>query len=150
MSLCLSIMMVTISVSRGRRFKVVNQMFSGGGMDHVYAIVLPSRDPRFCRSVLAAVCFSYRPLSYAELHVASGFDSIVFRHVIVDDIFKHKRDPQEGVLRTLANLLRKNKQESGEIVELNVQSRPEPVNAYIKHKLSDLERNYEYSKYEAT
>ncbi|KAJ5278317.1 hypothetical protein N7524_004470 [Penicillium chrysogenum] len=41
----------------------------------------------------------------------------------------------------------KNKQASGEIVELNVQSRPEPVNAYIKHKLSDLERNYEYSKY---
>jgi hypothetical protein len=33
---------------------------------------LPSRDPGFCRSVLAAACFSYRPLSYAELHVASG------------------------------------------------------------------------------
>ncbi|KAJ6186531.1 hypothetical protein N7519_007832 [Penicillium mononematosum] len=44
---------------------------------------LPSRDPGFCRSVLAAACFSYRPLSYAELHVASGLPANVRPALIV-------------------------------------------------------------------
>ncbi|OQE91251.1 hypothetical protein PENNAL_c0010G09750 [Penicillium nalgiovense] len=40
----------------------------------------------------------------------------------------------------------KTKPAFGAIVELDVQSRPEPVNAYIEHKLSDLERDHEYPK----
>ncbi|CAG8180782.1 unnamed protein product [Penicillium nalgiovense] len=44
---------------------------------------LPSRDPGFCRSVLAAACFSYRPLSYAELHVTSGLPANVRPALIV-------------------------------------------------------------------
>ncbi|GIK04333.1 hypothetical protein Aspvir_008413 [Aspergillus viridinutans] len=32
-------------------------------------------DPMYCRSVLAAVCLAYRPLSFDELHVIAGLDS---------------------------------------------------------------------------
>ncbi|GFF78104.1 vegetative incompatibility protein HET-E-1 [Aspergillus lentulus] len=31
-------------------------------------------DPMYCRSVLAAVCLAYRPLSFDELHVIAGLD----------------------------------------------------------------------------
>ncbi|KAG2002803.1 hypothetical protein GB937_009449 [Aspergillus fischeri] len=31
-------------------------------------------DPMYCRSVLAAVCLAYRPLSFNELHVIAGLD----------------------------------------------------------------------------
>ncbi|KAF4240589.1 hypothetical protein CNMCM6457_007167 [Aspergillus fumigatiaffinis] len=31
-------------------------------------------DPMYCRSVLAAVCLAYRPLSFDELHIIAGLD----------------------------------------------------------------------------
>jgi hypothetical protein len=31
-------------------------------------------DPMYCRSVLAAICLAYRPLSFNELHVIAGLD----------------------------------------------------------------------------
>lgn len=51
-------------------------------------------DPEYCKAVIAAVCFAYRPLSYAELHVVSGLPHNVRLVLIV---------PKCGSLLTVRN-----------------------------------------------